>query len=262
MHYTARALTHIVAFAAVLAVNYLSNALPLNGKTPGELSDQYPNLFVPAGLTFSIWGIIYLLLLAWTVALVAGLFNSNLRSKTEVALQKTGWLFPLTCALNIAWLFAWHWQFIPLSVGIMVALLLTLLRLNERAGTGRTAANALEKWLAHPAYGLYQGWITVALIANVTALLVSVGFTGGTAAPFWAAGMVVVGGGLAAFMVLKTNNVFHGLAVLWALLGIYLKRSAAGDADSMVVAWTAVVMMGVVAVAVGWRWFGHIRVHE
>ncbi len=29
----------------------------------GELSDRYPNLFVPAGFTFAIWGLIYLLLL-------------------------------------------------------------------------------------------------------------------------------------------------------------------------------------------------------
>jgi len=28
----------------------------------GDLSDLYPNLFTPAGLTFSIWGLIYLAL--------------------------------------------------------------------------------------------------------------------------------------------------------------------------------------------------------
>jgi hypothetical protein len=38
------------------------NLLPLNNFTTGQLSDKYPNLFVPAGITFSIWGIIYLLL--------------------------------------------------------------------------------------------------------------------------------------------------------------------------------------------------------
>ena len=48
-------ITNIVAFAGVLVVNYLANALPIGGNTTGALSDLYPNLFTPAGLTFSIW---------------------------------------------------------------------------------------------------------------------------------------------------------------------------------------------------------------
>ena len=52
---------NIVLFAGMIVMNYLANALPLNNKTTGELSDSFPNLFVPAGITFSIWGIIYLL---------------------------------------------------------------------------------------------------------------------------------------------------------------------------------------------------------
>jgi hypothetical protein len=253
MSYTNRVLVNLTAFIAVLVVNYLSNALPLNGKTPGELSDDYPNLFVPAGLTFSIWGIIYLCLLAWNVLQIVGLFSTSLRAKIEPALQKSSWLFPATCALNIAWIFAWHWHFVALSVLVMIGLLWTLLLLNIRAGTGRSAADGLEKWVAHAGFGLYQGWITVALIANVTALLVSQGFAGGAAAQFWAAGMVLIGGALATWMVLKTNNIFHGVAVAWALYGIYLKRDAAGDAASMTVAWTAVALLVVVLVAVSLR---------
>ncbi|HNX79137.1 MAG TPA: hypothetical protein PKJ24_04610 [Prolixibacteraceae bacterium] len=54
---------NILFFAGMVVMNYLANALPLNGKNTGELSDAFPNLFVPAGITFSIWGVIYLLLL-------------------------------------------------------------------------------------------------------------------------------------------------------------------------------------------------------
>ena len=56
------AILNITGFVIVVAVNVLAVRLPLNGSTPQQISDQYPNLFVPAGLTFSIWGIIYLLL--------------------------------------------------------------------------------------------------------------------------------------------------------------------------------------------------------
>ena len=56
-----------VAYLAMIATNYLANALPIGGKTTGELSDNLPNLFTPAGVTFSIWGLIYLLLAVYVV---------------------------------------------------------------------------------------------------------------------------------------------------------------------------------------------------
>lgn len=56
-----------IAVFATIVVNILANSLPLNGKFTGELSDAYPNLFVPAGITFAIWGVIYLLIAAFAV---------------------------------------------------------------------------------------------------------------------------------------------------------------------------------------------------
>ena len=47
-------IVNIVAFLGVLVVNYLAVNLPIGGMTTGALSDLYPNLFTPAGLTFSI----------------------------------------------------------------------------------------------------------------------------------------------------------------------------------------------------------------
>lgn len=46
----------VVTFAAMLTANALANILPINGKSTGEVSDSYSNLFAPAGVTFSIWG--------------------------------------------------------------------------------------------------------------------------------------------------------------------------------------------------------------
>ena len=60
------AFINLAAFLAVIVFNTLANSLPLNGRGTGELSDIYPNLFVPAGLTFSIWGLIYILLAGFT----------------------------------------------------------------------------------------------------------------------------------------------------------------------------------------------------
>ena len=53
---------NMVTFLAMVTVNALANILPINGVGTGEVSDFYANLFAPAGITFSIWGVIYLLL--------------------------------------------------------------------------------------------------------------------------------------------------------------------------------------------------------
>lgn len=242
-------LLNILAFSAVLTANYLANALPLNGKTTGELSGLYPNLFVPAGLTFSIWGVIYLWLLVWVGVQVVALFHPATRARIAAGIEKIGLWFAATCVLNVAWLFAWHWELLPLSVAVMVALLVVLWRLNTGIGA---PADALEKWLARAPFGIYQGWITVALIANATAFLVAIRWAGfGIAENVWTMVMMGAGALIACLTVWRQNNIFHGFAVAWALLGIYLKRSEAADAPE--IATTAVVCMGVVLALSLWR---------
>ena len=56
-----------VAFVVMVSVNALANILPFNGQTSGAVSDKYANLFAPAGFTFAIWSVIYLLLGAYTL---------------------------------------------------------------------------------------------------------------------------------------------------------------------------------------------------
>jgi hypothetical protein len=76
---------NIVLFAIMVVMNYLANALPLNDKTTGELSDSYPNLFVPAGITFSIWGIIYLLILGYCIL--------QFKDSNQATVSNIGWFF-------------------------------------------------------------------------------------------------------------------------------------------------------------------------
>ncbi len=59
-----RQLAVILTTLFALVMNYASTALPLNGRTPAEISDSFNVLFVPAGYVFSIWGLIYIALLA------------------------------------------------------------------------------------------------------------------------------------------------------------------------------------------------------
>jgi len=202
---------NLLLFGGMLTMNYLANALPLNNKTTGQLSDAYPNLFVPAGITFSIWGIIYLLLAAWCV------FQFTAKGKTVTA--EIGWLFAISCALNGLWIIAWHYEKLPLSLLIMIGLLVTLVLINL------TIRN-LPQGLTKAAFGIYMGWICIATIANVTALLVNLNWGAfGLSEVVWTIILIAIGALIVSFAIFRMENPFIGFAVVWAFAGIILKRS-------------------------------------
>ena len=236
-----------LALIAVLTMNYLANALPLNGRNTGQISDAYPNLFAPAGITFAIWGVIYLLLILWIGYQVIGLFNAKIRAKIEPHIQEVGWLFVLSCLLNCVWLITWHWDILWLSVPVMLGILAAILAINQKIHSGVSKRIAYEKCLGHNTFSIYQGWITVATIANITTLLVSLGWSGAPLnAEAWTILMILTGGALAIFMVRGRNLLFHGAAVAWAFFGIYMKRSALADTQNIPI--IAMGMMGLILI--------------
>jgi len=197
-------------FAGMVVMNYLANALPVNGKTTGELSDAFPNLFVPAGITFSIWGVIYLVLLIFCIA--------QFFSAYQVATQQIGWLFAISCLFNALWIVCWHYEKLPLSLRIMTGLLISLIIINLRLAD---TPNGLLK----AAFGIYLGWICIATIANTTALLVHLGWNGfGISPEFWTILMIIAGTVIASLAILQLKNPFIGLSVVWAFAGIMIKR--------------------------------------
>jgi hypothetical protein len=195
-------------------MNTLANALPLNGKTTGELSAEYPNSFVPAGFTFSIWGVIYLFLLAFVI------FQFNKKAAEEV--KKIGPWFLVSCLANGSWIAAWHYELIVLSLVVMIILLVSLLMIYLKLNISLEKVKPIKKWLIHAPFSLYIGWITVATIANTTALLVDFGWTGGgIPEPTWAGIMVLIAGLIGSFVILKRRDAFYGLVLLWAFWGIW-----------------------------------------
>ena len=221
---------NVFAFILMVVVNYMANALPINGKTTGELSAQFPNLFVPAGITFSIWGIIYLLLLAFLV------FQFTGESKSWV--NTIGWSFAISCILNALWIVAWHYEQLPLSLMIMLGLLIVLVYIN---GVVINASMGLTKI----AFGLYLGWICVATIANATALLVHYNWAGwGISQEAWAIIMIAASVVISVFALTRLQNPFLGIALIWAFAGIMIKRF--DDYTSIVIAaGAAIIVVGV-----------------
>ncbi len=115
-----------IAYLLMLVVNILSVTLPINSVTPGEVSASFPNLFAPAGFTFSIWGLIYLLLLLF-VLYQLGLFKTV--EMQDGLLQKIRPCFIISSLLNAAWIFAWHYKNISLSLVLIIGILICLIKI-------------------------------------------------------------------------------------------------------------------------------------
>jgi hypothetical protein len=218
-----RAVLNIIGFIGVVIVNGLANSLPLNNRSTGVLSDLYPNLFVPEGLTFSIWGVIYILLAIYAVyQLIAVLKKISQGTKTE---GQIGYWFLISCAANIGWIFAWHFEQVLLSVLLMLVLLGSLLKIYINLDIGKSKLKGISKLSFHIPFSVYLGWITIATIANITALLVNSGWRRfGLSHQFWAVLVIAVGVVITMLLLYRKRDIFYALVVEWALLGIVLKR--------------------------------------
>ena len=101
-----RRFVNIVAFIAVVIVNGLAGATSIiGGRNTAQVSNSFPTLITPAGYVFSIWGIIYILLGVFVV------YQALPDQQGKGFQSKIGWLFDLSCVLNIVWLFLWQSEF-------------------------------------------------------------------------------------------------------------------------------------------------------
>lgn len=242
---TARQVANLLALIVTLVVNYLANALPLNGQTTAQVSDKFPVYFVPAGYVFAIWGVIYLGLLAFTVYQALPSQRANHRGRA------IGFLFAATCLVNVLWLFMWHYeQFAPTAV-LMVALLALLITIYLHLNIGRTSVSTLDRWLIHVPFSIYLGWITVATIANVTDVLYLTGWDGwGISGQTWAAIMLVTAAVIASTIVATRRDLAYAAVIVWAVIGIAVKQ--AGEPlvfITAIIAAAAVVAVAIVALA-------------
>jgi hypothetical protein len=207
----------LIAYLGMIFVNYLANALPINGIDTGQISDNYPNLFAPIGFTFSIWGLIYLLL---------GIYSFYQFFKPQInekLLNKINLYFILTSLINILWIFAWHYDFIGLSVLLMLVLLISLIGIAD-SFKGQSLS-IKEKIIIKLPFSIYFGWITIATIANITILLVSLNWNSfGLSDVFWTIIVLLVGAIIGLLGTIKDKNIAYGLVFIWAYLGIYFKH--------------------------------------
>jgi len=200
----------------MLVINGLANSLPLNGISTGAVSYKYPNLFQPSGITFSIWGVIYVMLFVYLIYQYT-LLGKNISLETRELYDKVNLIFAFTSLLNGVWLFAWHYDRMILSTIIIALLLISLIMV------ARLSVN-LDN-LTKSTFSIYLGWITIATIANVTITLVKYGMPGfNQTASLLTVLILFIGLMISILWIVRFKDIAFGAVIIWAYLGIAIRH--------------------------------------
>ena len=223
MKNTLRQIAVIVVILATITINILANALPINGLNTGEISDNFNVYFVPAGYVFSIWGIIYIGLIAYAI------FQAFPSQKDNPHMKATGWWVVLGGLANSAWIFLWHYKQFPFTLIPMMTLLASLIIVYLYLGTGKGKVSGTETWMARVPFSIYLGWITVATVANISDVLDFEKWNQfGISDPVWMVIMLGAVAVIAGLMNFRQRDIAYAVVLLWALAGIIVKFPAEG----------------------------------
>ncbi len=232
---------NVAAFILVIAVNALANGLPVGGQTTGQVSAKYPSLFTPSGFTFAIWGLIYLGLAGFVV------WQALPAQRNSRTLASISPLFIANCIANAAWIFVWHYEQLLLSVVLMIAILITLIQIYRILDGSRAVASPVKSVFLFLPFSLYTGWITVATIANLSALQTGMDWDNAwLSAIDWTLLKLAVAGAIGATVIIRKGDIAYGLVIAWAAVGIATKQIATPE-----VAGAAATLYGVALLLVG-----------
>ena len=214
MNSVKKAWLNLVFLIITLVINTLGAIGLINGLTQKEISDLYVTLITPSPSTFSIWSVIYSLLLISVIVMIV-------KSKDpyyQKAIDQISPLYLLSCILNIVWIVLFSFVLVELSVIFILAFLITLTIIGKKL----MAIQEGRRWLLPLSFGLYAGWLFIATVVNAAAALVKLNWNGfGLTEQTWAIIMLVVAIALLIVVLWKIRNAVFPLPVAWAYFGIY-----------------------------------------
>lgn len=211
-----------ISLVLALFVNYYAQAFGINENTISEVSNEYNNLFTPASYAFSIWGFIYIALILYVVFQVRRVFFN---SGPAEFVKQTGYDFAIANVGNAAWVVAWLYDYTLLSVLIMCIILISLIRIILKTNMERWDAPVKIIAFTWWPICLYSGWITVALIANVSAYLTKIGWDGmGISEVTWTIILIVVTVAINLLMISRRSMREFALVGAWGLVALYVRQ--------------------------------------
>ncbi|MFT4838853.1 MAG: hypothetical protein ACI9V9_000764, partial [Oleispira sp.] len=246
-----RKLTSILNLLSVIiliAWNAYANTGNYNGKSVGELSAEYDNLFTPASYAFSIWGVIFLML---TVFGVYGVYVSfSKKHQTEKKDYKIDFIkttSPWFLAANIfcgLWVALWLDEHIAASVvmmlGILFCLLMCVRQLDMEIWDAPFPIIAFVWW----PLCLYSGWISVATIANIAAWLNGTYEIALETQVMVTLLMIVIAFVINSLMIWKRNMREFAIVGVWALVAIFIRFQSETILDPSSAQWISYTSLG------------------
>lgn len=224
-------------YLLTLVINTLGAMGYINGMSQKAVSDAYQTLVTPSPSTFAIWGVIYALLLASLVYMVV----TNKQERTVKLIDKISVPFWVSSIANILWIITFSYELIGISTLLILVYVITLAVINGRL----TTPDGLGQKVNALAFGIYNGWLIIATVVNVSAYLVKLQWNGiGLGADVWALMILIVALLLSSLIQLRLRNAALTLPLAWAYFGIWQQHRAQGifAGQYPAVVWAAIVI--------------------
>lgn len=233
---------NLLTLVFTIGINYLANGQQPGKPSISEISARYDTLLTPSGYAFAVWGLIYAGLIVFAIYQLMDIFKDNLNHDF---ILKIGWWFIIANLANAAWVLTFTNNQIGASLIIMLVIFFSLLKIVLNINMERWDAPVpIIAFIWWP-FSLYFGWINVALLANISAWLVSIGWTGAGISPtLWAILILAVTTVIFVTMVWKRNMREYAFAGAWGIVAIAVKN---WDHDHLV-AWTAIIAAAIMII--------------
>ena len=231
--------------AAVLALSQLAAPFAAEAIAGNFLESGATNeaLITPAGYAFGLWGLITALSAATALAVLR--YGLGAWWETRLLIDACVVFVGFSVWLVVA---AQDWLWVSVVVfSVMVSALIHIMRLLVRRPHDMTCPRWLVV-LATVTFGVYLGWSSIAVFANVAAALIDSGVS--ASAPRWQ--VVVLAAAVVSALALTTmlrGTPGYAAGVVWALVAIAIGAANRDSALLSVIAAVAVVLMIVATVA-------------
>lgn len=241
----------VLTFVTTLIINAMAASTEiLGGVTTKEVSDLYDTLFTPAGFTFTIWSVIYSLLIIFVLRMLC-VWKVKKPGLNDATLLQVTKLFTYTNIVNVAWMLAWQYQVMWLTVPLMLTLLALLIKIHGIMSAKRMPLG--ELFALRAPFSIYFGWITVATIANITVFLTSISWTGGLSPEAWMLIIPAIGAIVGLTVALTRRDWLYITVFAWAYNGIaarYIGSNTYNEVEWTLRLWIAIFVATAVALLV------------
>ncbi|MDQ6902296.1 MAG: hypothetical protein M3139_04685 [Bacteroidota bacterium] len=220
-----KTLALVILNSITLVIMLLANFAGATGfftkENVGDISHKYDTLFAPAGYTFIIWSVIFLLAICFAIYQWVLLKNDDPKNY----ISRTGIWFIVSNVANASWLYCWLNEQLGLSVICIVILLISLINLAINLRLELDDVPVREIFFVWWPITFYLGWIMVATIACIAAWLTSIGWMRfGISENIWAIALIIIACFIYILLIMKRNMREASSVGVWAFIGIAVRQ--------------------------------------